>query len=72
MQAPPRAPAAGAAASVSPSPSPAGQTLTTQLYMPNEPRNNSDGIFNQKTVMTVADGPNASKQATFNFVLNSA
>jgi protocatechuate 3,4-dioxygenase beta subunit len=45
--------------------------LTTQLYFPNEPANDRDGIFNPALIMDVqaaADGRNA----TFNFVLTSA
>jgi protocatechuate 3,4-dioxygenase beta subunit len=47
---------------------PNGAILTSQLYFPNEPRNQSDSIFDAALVMTVqgvADG----KAATFDFVL---
>jgi protocatechuate 3,4-dioxygenase beta subunit len=43
--------------------------LTTQLYFPNEPRNNTDTIFDARLLMTVRDnGP--AKEAAFDFVLN--
>ncbi len=47
---------------------PNGPTLTTQLYFPGEPRNQSDGIFNPGLVVTTQDlagGP----AALFNFVV---
>ncbi|AUI63938.1 carbohydrate-binding protein [Amycolatopsis sp. BJA-103] len=43
--------------------------LTTQLYFPNEPRNNTDTIFDPRLLMTVRDQP-PGKQASFDFVLN--
>ena len=43
--------------------------LTTQLYFPGEPDNESDGIFDQSLVMDVEDSA-AGKAATFNFVLD--
>lgn len=43
--------------------------LTTQLYFPNEPRNNTDTIFDARLLMTVRDNGNA-KEAAFDFVLN--
>ena len=43
--------------------------LTTQLYFPDEPRNNSDRIFHRALVMAVEDRAE-DKLATFNFVLN--
>ncbi|HVK24409.1 MAG TPA: carbohydrate-binding protein [Actinokineospora sp.] len=43
--------------------------LTTQLYFPNEPRNNTDPIFDSRLLMTVRDVSGA-KQASFDFVLN--
>ncbi|GAB3134198.1 dioxygenase [Amycolatopsis stemonae] len=43
--------------------------LTTQLYFPNEPRNNTDSLFDARLLMTVRDnGP--AKEAAFDFVLN--
>ncbi|MER6344603.1 dioxygenase family protein [Streptomyces sp. NPDC001595] len=42
--------------------------LTTQLYFPNEPRNNTDTIFDPRLLMTVRDAGGA-KQAAFDFVL---
>ncbi|MCP2259088.1 Protocatechuate 3,4-dioxygenase beta subunit [Streptoalloteichus tenebrarius] len=43
--------------------------LTTQLYFPGEPRNNTDPIFDPRLLMTVQNGPNG-RTATFDFVLN--
>jgi protocatechuate 3,4-dioxygenase beta subunit len=43
--------------------------LTTQLYFPDEPGNQSDGIFRPELVMDVQDAGDGSKSATFNFVL---
>ncbi|WP_331767058.1 carbohydrate-binding protein [Embleya sp. NBC_00896] len=43
--------------------------LTTQLYFPGEPRNNTDTIFDARLLMTVRQVGNA-KQASFDFVLN--
>jgi protocatechuate 3,4-dioxygenase beta subunit len=45
--------------------------LTTQLYFPNEARNQRDGIFNPELVIAMADGPDG-KLGGFNFVLNVA
>lgn len=42
--------------------------LTTQLYFPNEPRNNTDPIFDPRLLMTVRTG--GTREATFDFVLN--
>lgn len=42
--------------------------LTTQLYFPDEPSNNTDGIYNPELVMAVADSATG-KQAAFDFVL---
>ncbi|WP_033290341.1 carbohydrate-binding protein [Amycolatopsis jejuensis] len=44
--------------------------LTTQLYFPNEPRNNTDTIFDPRLLMTVRDAPSGGKEAAFDFVLN--
>ncbi|ARZ71897.1 Catechol 1,2-dioxygenase 1 [Streptomyces albireticuli] len=47
---------------------PGGRILTTQLYFPGEPRNNTDPIFNPALLMNVRQaGP--AKQATFDFVI---
>ncbi len=43
--------------------------LTTQLYFPGEPRNNTDGIFRPALLMSVEDVADG-KAATFDFVLN--
>jgi protocatechuate 3,4-dioxygenase beta subunit len=47
---------------------PNGRVLTTQLYFPGEPRNASDGIYNENLLMTVQDTAGG-KTATFDFVL---
>src|ERR1700694_2015058 len=47
---------------------PGQSILTTQLYFPGEPRNDSDGIFSPDLLMNVQNTPNG-LQATFNFVL---
>ncbi|SDW47775.1 Protocatechuate 3,4-dioxygenase beta subunit [Amycolatopsis xylanica] len=43
--------------------------LTTQLYFPNEPRNNTDTIFDPRLLMTVRDS-GGTREAAFDFVLN--
>ncbi|MEV6827376.1 carbohydrate-binding protein [Amycolatopsis sp. NPDC051102] len=43
--------------------------LTTQLYFPGEPRNNTDTIFDARLLMTVRDNGSA-KEAAFDFVLD--
>lgn len=43
--------------------------LTSQLYFPNEPRNNTDRLFNPALVMTVQTVGSA-KVATFDYILN--
>jgi len=48
---------------------PGRPVLTTQLYFPNEPRNNTDTIFDPRLLMTVRDAGTA-KEAAFDFVLN--
>lgn len=48
---------------------PEGPELTTQLYFPDEPLNQTDPIFKPELVMTVSD-TEADKQGTFDFVLN--
>lgn len=47
---------------------PNGPVLTTQLYFPNEPANQRDGIFHRALVMAVQDTSDG-KAASFNFVL---
>ncbi len=42
--------------------------LTTQLYFPNEPANQRDGLFNRQLLMKVADGSEG-LAAAFTFVL---
>ncbi len=48
---------------------PGRPVLTTQLYFPNEPRNNTDTIFDPRLLMTVRDG-NGGREAAFDFVLD--
>ncbi|MER5393005.1 dioxygenase [Saccharopolyspora sp. NPDC002686] len=43
--------------------------LTTQLYFPGEPGNDSDAIFDPALLMDVQDGPDG-RTATFDFVLD--
>lgn len=43
--------------------------LTTQLYFPNEPRNNTDTIFDPRLLMTVRDAGGA-REAAFDFVID--
>ncbi|MEV7275717.1 carbohydrate-binding protein [Streptomyces sp. NPDC093111] len=43
--------------------------LTTQLYFPGEPRNNTDSIFDARLLMNVRDAGGA-KEAAFDFVLD--
>jgi len=50
---------------------PNGPVLTTQLYFPDEPANQRDGIFTPELVMKVRDA-DAGKLATFDFVLLSS
>ena len=47
---------------------PGHSILTTQLYFPGEPRNDSDSIFSPYLLMNVQNTPTG-LQATFNFVL---
>ncbi|MEU3078047.1 carbohydrate-binding protein [Streptomyces laurentii] len=46
--------------------------LTTQLYFPGEPRNNTDSIFDARLLMAVRDVGGGAKEAAFDFVLNIA
>ncbi|GGW76442.1 dioxygenase [Streptomyces lucensis JCM 4490] len=48
---------------------PGRPVLTTQLYFPNEPRNNTDTIFDPRLLMTVRDG-DGGREAAFDFVLD--
>ncbi|QIB41871.1 dioxygenase [Streptomyces aureoverticillatus] len=48
---------------------PGRPVLTTQLYFPGEPRNDTDPIFDARLLMNVRDVGNT-KQAEFDFVLN--
>ncbi|MDQ4075833.1 MAG: dioxygenase [Chloroflexota bacterium] len=47
---------------------PSTTLLTTQLYFPDEPRNEQDGIFHPALLLEVQDAPDG-KAATFDFVL---
>jgi len=47
---------------------PGQPVLTTQLYFPDEPGNQSDGIFNSALVLDVQDTPDG-KRAAFDFVV---
>ncbi|PNE32290.1 dioxygenase [Streptomyces eurocidicus] len=47
---------------------PGGRILTTQLYFPGEPRNNTDPLFDAALLMNVRQAGSA-KQATFDFVV---
>ena len=49
---------------------PGGPVLTTQLYFPGEPGNQSDALFDSDLLMQVRDGEGA-KLAGFDFVLGS-
>ncbi|MFD8209863.1 carbohydrate-binding protein [Streptomyces sp. NPDC059695] len=48
---------------------PGRPVLTTQLYFPNEPRNNTDSLFDARLLMTVRDG-GGGREAAFDFVLD--
>ncbi|MCC7353956.1 MAG: dioxygenase [Anaerolineae bacterium] len=50
---------------------PNGPVLTTQIYLPGEPRNNTDSIFKPELVMSDVRDTADGKTATFNFVLMS-
>jgi protocatechuate 3,4-dioxygenase beta subunit len=49
---------------------PNSRVLTTQLYFPNEPRNQNDGIYRKECEMAIQDNADGSKNGAFNFVLN--
>jgi protocatechuate 3,4-dioxygenase beta subunit len=48
-----------------------GPVLTTQLYFPGEPRNNSDSLFRRDLLLNVRDADQG-RIANFNFVLETA
>ncbi|WP_432125331.1 carbohydrate-binding protein [Streptomyces sp. bgisy082] len=48
---------------------PGRPVLTTQLYFPGEPRNNTDTLFDPRLLMTVRDAGGA-REAAFDFVLD--
>lgn len=48
---------------------PGGRVLTTQLYLPGEARNASDGIYRKECEVAMSDASDG-KNATFTFVLN--
>jgi len=48
---------------------PNGPILTTQLYFPDEPRNQRDGIYNSALLMAIQPADNA-QWGSFNFVVN--
>ncbi|MGW1225073.1 dioxygenase family protein [Streptomyces sp. NPDC001478] len=50
---------------------PGSSVLTTQLYFPNEPRNNTDSIYDPALLMNVRSA-GSGQQGTFDFVLNVA
>jgi protocatechuate 3,4-dioxygenase beta subunit len=50
---------------------PGGPVLTTQLYFPDQPSNNRDGIFNAALLLPLQDDP-AGKRARFDFVLTQS
>ncbi|TMQ90881.1 dioxygenase [Actinomadura soli] len=47
---------------------PNARILTTQMYFPNEPRNNSDTIFDPRLLMTMSQGPTG-LTGTLDFVI---
>ncbi|CAM5336846.1 hypothetical protein SCALM49S_01644 [Streptomyces californicus] len=50
---------------------PGGRILTTQLYFPNEPRNNTDALFDPELPTNVRNVGNG-RQGSFDFVLDVA
>jgi protocatechuate 3,4-dioxygenase beta subunit len=50
---------------------PGGRILTTQLYFPNEPKNNRDGIFDPRLLLSINDAKTG-KEGRFNFVLRAS
>ena len=52
---------------------PGTRMLTTQLYLPDEPENNSrDTIFHESLLMTMLEGDGSAQRARFDFVLAGA
>ena len=49
---------------------PGRPVLTTQLYFPGEPRNNTASIFDPRLLMTVRDAGGGAKEAAFDVVLD--
>jgi hypothetical protein len=49
---------------------PGGETLTTQLYFPDEPGNAEDGIFDPRLVMAVGEDGDGTRRGAFTFVLD--
>ncbi|MEV5968585.1 carbohydrate-binding protein [Streptomyces sp. NPDC051921] len=49
---------------------PGRPVLTTQLYFPGEPRNNTDALFDARLLMSVRDAGGGAKEAAFDFVLD--
>ena len=47
---------------------PRGKVLTTQLYFPSEPSNESDGLFDEALLVSVREAK-GSKNGAFDFVL---
>ncbi|MFI0408120.1 dioxygenase [Actinomadura sp. 3N508] len=47
---------------------PNARILTTQMYFPNEPRNNTDTIFDRRLLMTMSQGPTG-MTGTLDFVV---
>ena len=48
---------------------PGGRVLTTQLYLPDEPRNAGDGLFSRELVMRMGEG-DEHRAGRFDFVLD--
>ncbi|WP_433268064.1 carbohydrate-binding protein [Actinosynnema sp. CS-041913] len=48
---------------------PGGRILTTQLYFPNEPRNNTDTIYDPRLLMTMSNN-GTTRVGEYDFVLN--
>lgn len=48
-----------------------GDTLTTQLYFPDEPGNTVDAIFDERLLMTMGEADDGTRLGTFTFVLGS-
>ncbi len=50
---------------------PGGPILTTQLFFPGVQQNQSDGIFDQRLLLTSVEQTNAGMSATYNFVIQT-